>query len=184
MKARAPVTGGNFGVWGGMFSTFDCAVKGFRQKEDAWNAIISGFMTGGCLAARSEWPFTPATMLYTNLHGYQLIMHTVLQVVQDLPLALRLLAVSYSVCSRVLGCYCLGSSAKDNGLRWHRVSSLSSDSAFLCLKCSFFTSTTRHDTTTSHTLLDSWIAIDAYTYYISLHLYYWPPIHGLITTST
>ena len=54
IKARAPVTGGNFGVWGGMFSTFDCAVKGWRQKEDAWNAIISGFMTGGCLAARSE----------------------------------------------------------------------------------------------------------------------------------
>ena len=53
IKARAPVTGGNFGVWGGMFSTFDCAVKGWRQKEDAWNAIISGFMTGGCLAARS-----------------------------------------------------------------------------------------------------------------------------------
>lgn len=53
IKARAPVTGGNFGVWGGMFSTFDCAVKGWRQKEDAWNAIISGFLTGGCLAARS-----------------------------------------------------------------------------------------------------------------------------------
>ncbi len=57
MKARAPVTGGNFGVWGGMFSTFDCAVKGWRQKEDAWNAIISGFMTGGCLAARSTLLF-------------------------------------------------------------------------------------------------------------------------------
>lgn len=54
VKARAPVTGGNFGVWGGMFSTFDCAVKGFRQKEDMWNAIISGFLTGGCLAARSK----------------------------------------------------------------------------------------------------------------------------------
>ena len=54
IKARAPVTGGNFGVWGGMFSTFDCAVKGWRQKEDMWNAIISGFLTGGCLAARSE----------------------------------------------------------------------------------------------------------------------------------
>lgn len=64
MKARAPVTGGNFGVWGGMFSTFDCAVKGFRQKEDAWNAIISGFMTGGCLAARSEWPLSSATRSY------------------------------------------------------------------------------------------------------------------------
>lgn len=30
IKARAPVLGGNFGVWGGMFSTFDCAVKGIR----------------------------------------------------------------------------------------------------------------------------------------------------------
>ena len=43
-----------FGVWGGMFSTFDCAVKGARGgKEDAWNAIIAGFMTGGTLAFRS-----------------------------------------------------------------------------------------------------------------------------------
>lgn len=54
IKARAPVTGGNFGVWGGMFSTFDCAVKSYRQKEDALNGILSGFMTGGCLALRSE----------------------------------------------------------------------------------------------------------------------------------
>jgi len=53
IKSRAPVTGGNFGVWGGMFSTFDCAIKGWRQKEDGWNAIASGFLTGGCLAARS-----------------------------------------------------------------------------------------------------------------------------------
>jgi import inner membrane translocase subunit TIM17 len=54
IKARAPVTGGNFGIFGGMFMTFDCVVKGYRQKEDAWNSIISGFMTGGCLAARSS----------------------------------------------------------------------------------------------------------------------------------
>lgn len=52
IKARAPVLGGNFGVWGGMFSTFDCAVKGVRQKEDPWNAIIAGFFTGGALAVR------------------------------------------------------------------------------------------------------------------------------------
>lgn len=38
-----------------MFSTFDCAVKGYRQKEDPWNAILSGFLTGGCLAARGEF---------------------------------------------------------------------------------------------------------------------------------
>ena len=30
IKARAPVIGGNFGVWGGLFSTYDCAVKGIR----------------------------------------------------------------------------------------------------------------------------------------------------------
>jgi len=53
IKARAPVLGGNFGIWGGLFSTFDCAVKGYRQKEDPWNAIISGFLTGGTLAIRA-----------------------------------------------------------------------------------------------------------------------------------
>ena len=52
IKARAPVTAGNFGVWGGMFSTFDCAVKGIRKKEDPYNSIIAGFFTGGCLAIR------------------------------------------------------------------------------------------------------------------------------------
>ena len=54
IKARAPVLGGNFGVWGGLFSSFDCAVKGYRQKEDPWNAIIAGFLTGGSLAIRGE----------------------------------------------------------------------------------------------------------------------------------
>lgn len=27
-------------MWGGLFSTFDCAVKGIRKKEDAYNAIV------------------------------------------------------------------------------------------------------------------------------------------------
>lgn len=52
MQYRAPVLGGNFSVWGGMFSTFDCALISLRQKEDAWNAIASGALTGGVLAAR------------------------------------------------------------------------------------------------------------------------------------
>jgi mitochondrial import inner membrane translocase subunit TIM17 len=44
IKARAPVLGGNFGVWGGLFSTYDCAVKSVRQKEDPWkyNRKVSG----------------------------------------------------------------------------------------------------------------------------------------------
>ncbi|KAL9113561.1 MAG: hypothetical protein Q9227_002299 [Pyrenula ochraceoflavens] len=52
IKARAPVLGGNFGVWGGMFSTYDCAIKGIRKTEDPYNAILAGFMTGGSLAIR------------------------------------------------------------------------------------------------------------------------------------
>lgn len=30
-------------------------MKGFRQKEDPYNAITAGFMTGGCLAIRGGW---------------------------------------------------------------------------------------------------------------------------------
>lgn len=55
MKLRAPVLGGNFGVWGGLFSTFDCTVKGIRRKEDPYNAIIAGFFTGGALAVRGGY---------------------------------------------------------------------------------------------------------------------------------
>jgi len=52
IKARAPVLGGNFAVWGGLFSTFDCMFVGIRKKEDPWNSIMSGALTGGILAAR------------------------------------------------------------------------------------------------------------------------------------
>lgn len=55
IKMRAPVLGGNFGVWGGLFSTFDCTVKGIRKKEDPYNAIIAGFFTGGSLAIRGGY---------------------------------------------------------------------------------------------------------------------------------
>ena len=46
------IVAGNFAIWGGMFSTFDCAMIAYRQKEDPWNAIASGALTGGVLAAR------------------------------------------------------------------------------------------------------------------------------------
>ena len=52
MKARAPVLGGGFAVWGGMFSVLDCSLAAVRQKEDPWNSILSGAVTGGCLAMR------------------------------------------------------------------------------------------------------------------------------------
>ena len=40
-------------MWGGLFSTFDCCLMGIRRKEDPWNAIGSGALTGAVLAARS-----------------------------------------------------------------------------------------------------------------------------------
>jgi len=49
---RTPTLGGNFAIWGGLFSTFDCAFANARGKEDPWNAIASGALTGGLLAAR------------------------------------------------------------------------------------------------------------------------------------
>ena len=47
----SPISG-NFGVWGGLFSTFECCLMGVRRKEDPWNSIGSGALTGAVLAAR------------------------------------------------------------------------------------------------------------------------------------
>lgn len=54
-RSRAPILGGNFAVWGGTFSAFDCSLQYIRQRDDHWNAIASGFLTGGVLAARGGW---------------------------------------------------------------------------------------------------------------------------------
>lgn len=53
VQARAPVLGGQFAVWGGLFACCDCSLTAIRQKEDPWNSIISGAATGGVLAARA-----------------------------------------------------------------------------------------------------------------------------------
>ena len=50
--AQAPITGGRFGAWGALLTTFECAIQGIRQKQDPWNYAISGAITHGVLAAR------------------------------------------------------------------------------------------------------------------------------------
>jgi import inner membrane translocase subunit TIM17 len=52
-KVRAPILGGQFGIWGGLFSSFDCMLTAVRRKEDPWNSILSGAATGGLLAIRA-----------------------------------------------------------------------------------------------------------------------------------
>lgn len=52
IKTRGPAVGGSFAVWGGLFSTIDCTLIHFREKEDPYNSIISGAATGAILAVR------------------------------------------------------------------------------------------------------------------------------------
>ncbi|NXM23920.1 TI17A translocase, partial [Oxyruncus cristatus] len=44
---------GSFAVWGGLFSMIDCSMVRVRGKEDPWNSITSGALTGAILAARN-----------------------------------------------------------------------------------------------------------------------------------
>ena len=52
VRNRAPFLGGNFGLWGGIFSCTECLLIHYRQKDDPKNAIMGGFITGGILSIR------------------------------------------------------------------------------------------------------------------------------------
>lgn len=69
VRARSPMTGGNFAVWGGLFSIFDCSLAAIRRTEDAWNPIASGGLTGAVLAARAG----PKAMLRSAVIGAVLL---------------------------------------------------------------------------------------------------------------
>ncbi|XP_051169917.1 mitochondrial import inner membrane translocase subunit Tim17-A-like [Leptopilina boulardi] len=56
VKNKVPQVAGNFAVWGGLFSAIECSLIYFRSKEDPWNSIASGALTGGILAARTGIP--------------------------------------------------------------------------------------------------------------------------------
>uniref|UniRef100_A0A8D2DIB3 Translocase of inner mitochondrial membrane 17B n=1 Tax=Sciurus vulgaris TaxID=55149 RepID=A0A8D2DIB3_SCIVU len=53
VRIQAPQIGGSFAVWGCLFSTVDCGLVQIRGREDPWNSITSGAVTGAVLAARS-----------------------------------------------------------------------------------------------------------------------------------
>ncbi|XP_023178784.1 probable mitochondrial import inner membrane translocase subunit Tim17 3 [Drosophila hydei] len=53
VKMKTPAIAGSFAVWGATFSTVDCTMVYYRQREDSWNSIVSGAATGGILAARN-----------------------------------------------------------------------------------------------------------------------------------
>lgn len=85
--------GGNFAVWGATFSSFDCALIALRQKEDPWNSICSGALTGGVLAARGG----PGAALRSAVVGGIL-----LALIEGMGIALnRLFAEEYRPASRI-----------------------------------------------------------------------------------
>jgi import inner membrane translocase subunit TIM17 len=53
VRRESPRIGGNFANWGLMFSVFDCTCLYVRKKEDPFNAIMAGALTGGFLQLRS-----------------------------------------------------------------------------------------------------------------------------------
>lgn len=63
---------GNFAVWGGLFSTIDCTLVHIRKKEDPWNSITSGALTGAILAVRSRY-FLLNTYLHIFFVTYELL---------------------------------------------------------------------------------------------------------------
>jgi hypothetical protein len=44
----------SFSAWGCIFSLIDCSFVYLRKKEDPWNSIMSGAMTGAILQARRK----------------------------------------------------------------------------------------------------------------------------------
>jgi len=52
VRNRAPILGGSFALWGMFYSGYDCSLLGIREKDDIWNSITAGALTGGTLAVR------------------------------------------------------------------------------------------------------------------------------------
>lgn len=43
----------NFGVIGAIFAGTECGIEGFRAKNDIYNGVAAGCLTGGALAAKA-----------------------------------------------------------------------------------------------------------------------------------
>jgi hypothetical protein len=57
VRINAAQNEGSLTVWGGLFSTFDCTFVYLRQKDDPWNSIGAGAVTGGFLSLRAGMKF-------------------------------------------------------------------------------------------------------------------------------
>ena len=65
LKKPLFISGGQFAAWGLCFASFDCSFAYLRQKEDAWNSIMSGAGAGAVMVARNG----PKAMLGSGIVG-------------------------------------------------------------------------------------------------------------------
>lgn len=52
VRKRAPILGGSFAMWAGLFGASSCMMVWLREKEDPLNSIVGGAVTGFLLAIR------------------------------------------------------------------------------------------------------------------------------------
>ena len=57
----------SFSAWGCIFSLVDCSFVYLRKKEDPWNSIISGAVTGAVLQARRACNFLIFKLSYEQV---------------------------------------------------------------------------------------------------------------------
>ncbi|KAF3572591.1 hypothetical protein F2Q69_00061126 [Brassica cretica] len=66
VRMNSPRVGGSFAVWGGLVSSFACAMEYARHKEDSWNLIFAGVATGGLLSLRQGFRVSRNTALFSG----------------------------------------------------------------------------------------------------------------------
>jgi import inner membrane translocase subunit TIM17 len=52
VRKRAPILGGSFAMWAGLFSISSCCMVYLREKEDPLNSVVGGAVTGFLLSIR------------------------------------------------------------------------------------------------------------------------------------
>jgi hypothetical protein len=53
MSTRSLTTGKSFALVGSIFAGTECCIEGFRAKNDLYNGVAAGCITGGALAAKA-----------------------------------------------------------------------------------------------------------------------------------
>ena len=57
IRKRAPLLGGNFATWMGLFGFFQCLLVHVTEKDTHMNQAVAGALTGGLINIRGGWRY-------------------------------------------------------------------------------------------------------------------------------